>query len=122
MKTKMDQDPIKHQAAQERHAQWEISKGRSLLATAALNGALLASGALPHGELADFHRTKTEYVQEVVVDEVTGQAASTQEVEMPFTTIDKLSERWARQFANDPHAGELLDESETTRVATGIKE
>lgn len=118
----MDQDPIKHQAAQERQAQWEISKGRSLLATAALNGALLASGALPHGELADFHRTKTEYVQEVVVDEVTGQAASTQEVEMPFTTIDKLSERWARQFANDPHAGELLDESETTRVATGIKE
>lgn len=118
----MDQDPKQNHAAQEQRTDWEISKGRSAVATIALNGALLLNGALPHGELADFHTTRTEHTQEVVVDEVTGEVTSTQDVAMPFQLAEKVGEQWARRFADDPQAGELLQESETTRVATGIRE
>lgn len=117
----MNEDPTKHNSTQEQQAGWEFSKGRSVLATVALNGALLVNGALPHGEV-DVHRTSTEQVQEVVVDEVTGEATSTQNVEMPFQSMDSVGEQWARRFAEDPQAGELLQESETARVASGIKE
>jgi hypothetical protein len=118
----MDQDPKQNHSTQEQQASWELSKGRSALATVALNGALLLNGALPHGELVDLHTNRTEHVQEVVVDEVTGEVTSTEILTMPFQSAEKVGEQWARRFADDPKAGELLQESETARIATGIKE
>lgn len=117
----MDKDPKKLNPTEDQ-AQWELSKGRSALATVALNGALLLNGALPHGQVDMHLPSRTETVEEVVVDTVTNEVTTVEDVAMPFQTADSVGEQWARRFAEDPQAGELLEESETTRVAAGIKE